>query len=244
MVKKTMFGVLALMLVLLVAPTSAQEAAPEATLDLKPMRIEIQAADGLTLVGDLYNAQLNVQTPAILLMHMLGGSRSDWHRFIPDLTAQGYRVLTVDLRGHGETTGGRDWQAAIGDTQSWLNWMHSQPAIISDRIAIVGASIGSNLALVGCAADDHCTTAVALSPAKDYFKVTTSDAMAALRQRSAFILASQRDLPSGPDVRTMPELSSGEISVHLFAGQRHGLALFANASVSEEIIDWLNGHLR
>ena len=57
---------------------------------------------GFTLVGDEYNIELNVQTPAILLMHMFQGNRHDWDAQIPALTSQGYRVLNVDLRGHGE----------------------------------------------------------------------------------------------------------------------------------------------
>jgi hypothetical protein len=83
-----------------------------------------------------------------------------------------------------------------------------------------------------------------MSPAKDYFGVTTSDAITALRQRAALIMGSRRDLPSGPDVGTMAELGVGEISVHLFPGQKHGLALFGIDGVSDEIVEWLNGHLQ
>ncbi|MBI1256228.1 MAG: alpha/beta fold hydrolase [Chloroflexi bacterium] len=252
--KKIALVMLVLVLGLMVVgiSVSAQEATPEVTPEaapdvseaMTPMRVELRADDGLTLVGDLYNAQLNVQTPAILLMHMNGGNRNDWHYFIVSLTAQGYRVLTVDLRGHGETGGSRDWQKAIGDTQLWLNWMENQPAIDADNIGIVGASIGSNLALVGCAADKHCKTVVAMSPALDYFGVTTSDAITALRQRPALIMGSRRDSPTGPDVATMAGLGVGEVDVHLFAGQQHGTALFGIDGVSDEIIAWLNGRLR
>ncbi len=97
-----------------------------------PVRVEVQAADGLTLVGDLYNAELDVQTPAVLLMHMYGGRRTDWRALIPALTGAGYRVIAVDLRGHGETGGSNDWQAAVGDVQTWLDWMRS-PAVNRSR---------------------------------------------------------------------------------------------------------------
>jgi len=237
-------GVLAVLTVFMVAPAAAQDATPEATPDVAVLRVEVQAEDGLTLVGDLYNAQMNSQMPAILLMHMFQGNRHDWDAQIPAFTAQGYRVLNVDLRGHGESKGFRDWQKAITDVQSWLDWMESQPAIDADKIAIVGASVGANLALVGCAADTHCVTVVALSPAKDYFHITTSDAIKTLSDRSMLIMGSQLDLPSGIDQRSMTDLSAGEISVHLFAGQRHGLALFRYESVSPEIVNWLDDHLR
>ena len=82
---------------------------------------------------------------------MYGGQRADWLPLIPALTNAGYRVIAVDLRGHGETGGSNDWQAAIGDVQTWLDWIEAQPSMNPDKIAIVGASIGANLALVGCA---------------------------------------------------------------------------------------------
>ena len=47
----------------------AQDDTPTAAPPV-PLRVEVQAADGLMLVGDLYNAELSVQTPALLLMHM------------------------------------------------------------------------------------------------------------------------------------------------------------------------------
>ena len=117
-------------------------------------------------------------------------------------------MIAVDLRGHGETGGSNDWQAAIGDVQTWLDWIESQPSIDPDRIALVGASIGANLALVGCANDAHCVTAVALSPGTDYFGITTSDAIVTLRDRSALLVASQTDQPSGTSVREPDDLSA------------------------------------
>ncbi|MEO8392925.1 MAG: alpha/beta fold hydrolase [Chloroflexota bacterium] len=242
---KIILTILAVLTALLVAPISAQEATPEATADLTPMRVEIQAADGLTLVGDLYNAQLNVQTPAVLLMHMHLGNRHDWEPQIPSLTSEGYRVLNVDLRGYGDTGSGLNWQKAIGDVQTWLDWMKSQPAIQPDKIAIVGAGEGGNLALIGCAADTHCVTVVALSPAFSYwFTVSTSSAIKSLSDRSMLLMGSQLEWIGGTDVRDMTALSVGEIMVHLFAGQRYGRELFGFPSVLPEIVTWLNGHLK
>lgn len=40
--------------------------------------------------------------PAVLLLHMVGGSHTIWNAAIPEL-AKEYRVLAPDLRGHGRT---------------------------------------------------------------------------------------------------------------------------------------------
>src|SRR3972149_3468118 len=97
-------------------------------------------------------------------MHLLGRNRAAYAPRIPALYTHGYNVLNVDVRGHGESAGTRDWEAAAGDVQVWLDWLREQPAVNPDAVALIGASIGSNLALIGCAHDARCVTAVALSP--------------------------------------------------------------------------------
>lgn len=205
-----------------------------------PIRVELETADDITLVGDLYNAELNVQTPAVLLTHMGDGTRSDWNILIPLLVEKGYRVLAVDLRGHGESGGRLDWEATIGDMQAWLDWMREQPAIQPDSIAIVGA----NMALIGCANDARCVTAVALSPSLEPTG-TVSDALEnGLRSRSALLLATQNDFPSSDDVKAMVALAGGELGVHLLHGQRFGTALLGNPLIPPIIVNWLDAHLR
>jgi hypothetical protein len=50
-----------------------------------------------------------------------------------------------------EVTGGsQDWDLAVEDRQVWLDWLREQDGADNARIAIIGASIGSNLALMGC----------------------------------------------------------------------------------------------
>ena len=41
-----------------------------------------------------------------VLIHGITGDSSGWHRFGPDLAARGYRVVAVDLRGHGRSPRG------------------------------------------------------------------------------------------------------------------------------------------
>ncbi len=122
----------------------------------------------------------------------------------------------------------------------------SQPSIDPDRIALVGASIGANLALVGCANDAHCVTAVALSPGTDYFGITTSDAIVTLRDRSALLVASQTDQPSGTSVRELTTLAQGEIGLQLYRGSTHGTRLLSteDQSLIPLIVGWLDVHLR
>src|SRR6185369_9428606 len=117
--------------------------------------------------------------------------------FVPELTKAGYSVLNVDLRGHGATGGKTNWPMAVTDVQTWLDWVRTQPNIRANSVSIIGASVGSNLALIGCANDKDCVTAIALSPGSDYFGLRPNDFIAdGLKDRSALLVVSRKDEPS------------------------------------------------
>lgn len=206
--------------------------------------IELSASDDLSLMGDLYIPEaMESPAPALLLMHMNGGNRSDYIPLIPALLDSGYVVLTVDLRAHGATGGARNWDLAIEDTQLWLDWLREQDAVDASRIATIGASIGSNLALVGCANDGDCVTAIALSPGTDYFGVMPGDAL--VDGLNAFLVASHNDSQSANSIRTFFNDATGYVSTRMYPGRAHGTQLFSSEleSISNAILAWLDEQL-
>ncbi len=215
--------------------------------DSAPVTVEITAADGAVLVGDYYAPTIDVEGDPIpvLLMHQHRSNRRSWSQLVPQLQAQGYAVYSVDLRGHGDTGGSEDWVAAQSDTQMWIDWILSQPDTADDAIYLIGASIGSNLALVGCGAHPACLTAVALSPGLDYFGVQTEPSLHELRSRSALLFAAQRDRESADSVRALTAAAEGEIGVQFYMGAAHGTTLFTaerDGHVQALIIEWLRWH--
>ncbi len=210
---------------------------------LTPEAVEVEATDGLILAGDLFT-QMD-DAPAVLLMHMLGGNRSAWEPFITPLYDAGYTVLAVDLRGHGQTRGERDWTLAEADVQTWLDWLRTQDGVRAEAVSIVGASIGSNLALLGCANDVDCVTAIALSPGADYFGVMPSEAVAiGLAERSTLLVGSYDDGSVVEDILSMVGDAEGEIGVRFYTGRAHGTNLFRSEDEQfiNMMIDWLNEH--
>jgi pimeloyl-ACP methyl ester carboxylesterase len=67
--------------------------------------------DGVSIIGSYYsplnvvsNASSSTTTPTVILLHMLGKDRSTWNAFASTLSQKGgYAVLSIDLRGHGES---------------------------------------------------------------------------------------------------------------------------------------------
>ncbi|MDE2854638.1 MAG: hypothetical protein OXN88_10745 [Chloroflexota bacterium] len=105
----TIFGLLLFTLI-----TTAQTPPP-------PETITITRAD-ITLAADFHPADSDA--PVILLLHMLNSNRAAWDPLIPDLRAAGYALLNIDMRGHGDSGGSRDWDAAIADVvDGWVGWL-------------------------------------------------------------------------------------------------------------------------
>ncbi len=225
-------------LLLLFIPALAQE------VPIEPVVTTITAADGVTLVGDFYAH--DGTAPTVMLMHMLGSQRAAWLPLIPALLDAGYNVLNVDLRGHGESEGSRDWDAARADIQLWLQWLREQPAVDSEHIAIIGASIGANLALLGCADDAQCVTAIALSPGEDYRGVRPASALTeGLADRPVLLIGSQGDGSAREAMAAFILASRGNIAVRLYDGRAHGTNLFNDKleSVQNTVLAWLTEYL-
>ncbi|MCY3831758.1 MAG: alpha/beta fold hydrolase [Chloroflexi bacterium] len=223
----TIFGLL-----LFAIPATAQAPHPE------PITLSRDAA---TLAADFHPAADDA--PVILLLHMLNSNRAAWDPLIPDLRAAGYALLNIDLRGHGDSGGARDWDAAIADvTAGWVGWLGEAGHLSESGLAIIGGSIGANVALISCAQVEICRGAVALSPGLDYRGVKPESALVeGLADRAALLVAAQNDASSSTAIRQMFLKAKGDVTARLYRGRAHGTRLFDSEydSVSRLILGWL-----
>lgn len=216
--------------------------------DLVFETISIPASDDLMLVGDLYlpDTATDTSNPTVLLFHMLGSQRSAYDPLIPGLVSAGYSVLNADMRGHGETGGSQEWALTVNDVQVWLDWLRGHDAVDGLRIAVIGGSIGGNIALMGCANDADCVGAIALSPGLDYRGVQPESAVVeGLSERAVLLVASHGDGYSAESIEQLFTNSTGDVSARNYRGNSHGTNLFRTNydSVSYMILSWLGEHL-
>ena len=208
--------------------------------------VQVTAEDGLALVGDYYAPAGEIPeagAPGVLLLHMLNSNRASWADLIPPLQEAGYAVLAVDIRGFGETGGRTDWPLAETDVQTWLAWLRAQDGLDPARMSLVGASIGSNLALRGMAGDPDVLTAVALSPGLDYQGVTTQDAIDTIDDRPVMLVAGQGDTYSALTIKQLTQGLNGETLTRLYASRDHGTRMLGTqADLIDLIVAWLEGH--
>lgn len=71
---------------------------------------------GVQLQTTYYKSTMGAEAPVVVLLHMKDGNRFVWQNgFAERLQADGYAVITVDLRGHGESRPGLQSATAGGN---------------------------------------------------------------------------------------------------------------------------------
>jgi len=137
--------------------------------------VTYQAEDGVVIAAGWAAPPDQARPAVVILFHELDGGRDQWSEFIPVLVDEGYAVLTPDLRGAGESTtvvrdGDEelyeltDLDELLLDVDAALKWLGDRSDVDLDRIGLVGAGDGANLAFVSTAVFPEVKTAIAMSP--------------------------------------------------------------------------------
>jgi pimeloyl-ACP methyl ester carboxylesterase len=231
------------------APTPAPEEVEESeSVELGEITSEdiiVEAADGLELDATFYAAEGLENAPGVILLHMLGSRRTVWEQvgLADELAANGYAVLALDMRGHGDTGRAADWVQAEDDIQRVWQYLVDRPEVDGERTAVIGGSIGSNMALIAAANEPAIKTAVLLSPGLVYRGVTIEDRLPDIGERPLFIIASEDDYYSEDTANKLAETAVGETEVLIYENAGHGTNMFApQPDLIPLILDWLAQH--
>jgi len=223
----------------LVSSDIAVTITPTLAPTLAALALYIPAGD-MTLFATYYPAS-HAPAPTILLVSGAGESRAQWKDLPAQLQAAGFIVVSIDLRGSGETGGTPDWVKAPADVASALAYVRTLPGSDPTRSGVVGSGIGANLAMVTCAAEPACTSAALLSPRALDQGISAKDAIGTFGKRALLILTSADDDPSAIDSTALDNAAQGAHHLQRFDGKAHGLALLAaHPEISGQIVDWLS----
>ena len=225
-----------------VTPTGPVATVVRSTSDV-PVAVTITAGDGAKLSGEFYppvavTRVAGQKAPGVLLLHGVGGSHADWDAFARQLQSQGMAALALDFRGSGASPGPADWNKSVDDTRAAWQALLAWPGVDPQRTAIVGASIGANLALIVGANNNQAAAVAALSPGDDFQGLQPTGLLGNFGSRPVYLIASQDDAYSYASAQHMaPHLPAGETLYYTNTG--HGTAMFANPDLATRLLSWL-----
>lgn len=191
-------------------------------------------SDGQILAYQLYKAQPG--STGVILLHMLRRTRTDWQSIAEWLQKNGYTVIAPDLRGHGQSTG--KWEEYTAqDFNSMTTDVAAMKSILENegvqKFAIIGASIGANIAYNYAITDKDVSTIILLSPGLDYRGIQLTGTM----NKPFLAVASKDDQYSAQTAQELAKNSQARIKMYDDAG--HGTNMFIKNDLAPTILDWL-----
>lgn len=151
---------------------------PRAPAPVDAERVVVTTEDKLSLAGTYWPPTKSKQiSPGAVLIHDAGGKRADVADYAERLSRLGFAVLTVDLRGHGESAGadldwskldqeGRErlWAFATRDVKACADFLRSQRDVHSASLVLIGYGAGTALVTRHAVRDENVRSIVLLSP--------------------------------------------------------------------------------
>lgn len=191
--------------------------------------LDITTSDNIKLSADLYEAG----EEGIVLLHMLSVTKKTWNEFALKLQEEGYSVIAIDLRGHGESD--LDYKKFTEEdfNNMLLDVDAAKKALNMEKVAVIGASIGANLAIKK--ANDF-DAAISLSPGLDYKGLKTKDDAEKI-ETPTLIVASGNDKYSFESSKELNELI-GSSEIKLYSDKGHGTNML-DEETTKYLLDWL-----
>ena len=211
----------------------------------QPQDVSLRTDDGVSIAGTLYTTAR--PGPAVILLHMLSRTRTDWQAVAVRLADAGITALAIDLRGHGASDPGpsgstlEDLTPMVADVKAARAYLASRRDIVGGRVGIAGASIGANLAVLYAATDPTVRSLALLSPGIDYRGLRPEAAMRKYGDRPALLMSSQEDNYATSSVRQLAAGGPGfgVRELHALSGAGHGTTMLVRQpDTIAVLVDW------
>lgn len=215
--------------------------------------MELTTKDNKRIAADYYQAE----DPRgwVVYLHMMPATKESWRPLASYLAKNGYAGIAIDFRGHGASDGGpegyqefsdAEHQASTKDLEAALTYLEGAGAV-PKRVALIGASIGANLALKWLAEHKEYPCAVLLSAGLNYRGIKTEPLARNLcRGQRVLFAASRDDTRAGGDnaaqnetiAAAIPDEAGKELLSYETGG--HGTMLTeAHPELAEKILNFI-----
>ncbi len=198
--------------------------------------VRLTTADGVALAA-LYYTPPAEAAPGVLLLHQRGGRKENWTSFAQLLQKSGYAVLAVDFRGHGQSKGVVNWWGADQDVITAFDYLKARPEVDPQRMALIGASIGTQEAITFAAAHpDQVRGAALLST----FASGEIQRAVLIYPGPILLMATEGDKAATQETNRLVKLAPTAEVYILKDSDRHGTQMLQSPlNIEAILLDWL-----
>ena len=207
---------------------------------IMPKEVSLKTEDNLEIKADYFDANSD---KSLILIHQLSMTKHSWKSFAQKAQKKGYNVLAIDLRGHGVSQG--DWEQfndedfinMILDVKAANNFLKEKYP--KTKIAVIGASIGANLA-IQYLAKSNISTSIALSPGINYRGLDISNDINKV-DKNLLILVGKGDSYSYNSSQQIAK--NNKVELKAYETSEHGTNLL-NDKLERVMLDWLEKSMK
>lgn len=134
-------------------------------------------SENCKLLGGLYKAAGNAPRPTAILLHGVPGIEKHFD-IAYRLRDLGWNCLYFHFRGSWGSEGSYAFAGLTDDTRAAVEWTLRQPSVDTNRVALIGGSVGGHTALFYGASDPRIRAMVGVCPLVDPRAFELSQAMA------------------------------------------------------------------
>ncbi len=202
-------------------------------------KVTLGTKDNIKISGNFYPKETN---KGIILLHAYKEDKNAWNFFIDQLRKEGYNVLAIDLRGHGEseldlkTMNAQDYNNMILDVQAAFDYLIEKNI---QEVSLIGASIGANIALNFAVGEEGIQRIILLSPGLDYHGIKTEDYITHYK-RPLLIIVGGLDKYSWESSNALFDKSGSTIKLQPYETDKHGIEILKQYPETKDlIINWM-----
>jgi pimeloyl-ACP methyl ester carboxylesterase len=217
--------------------------------------VSIESSDGVRIAGSLTMPRSSKNlAPAALLVHDAGSERTEFNALVSRLAKQGFAVLTIDLRGHGESVSEacnwaaceddaareRLWAYAARDVQAAASWLASQDGVHATSLSILGHRAGSTLATRYAVSDESVRDLVLIDPPAEQLGFQLARDLGELGGLPTYIVAPRDELQTSKRMANLAhEANNGNEFVIVSASREKPGEVLRDRGLPAEVSKWM-----
>jgi len=222
--------------------------------NIKTETVEFISDDEVIIKGSYYQptSQQKRFYPAILILPEFRLSRQYWHKAASFLAEKGYVVLVIDFRGQGESTQAGEvtlnwaffsdsyFKQFLLDVEASIDYLKNMPKVDQRRVAIIGAGLGANAALIYAARNKSIKGLVLFSVGLSYRGLKTEEAIEEYGLRPVLMVVGEDDCYSVYSTKKLYSIAKGFKDLKIYPnGSRGAKMLSRKPEIMNFISNWL-----